>query len=183
MKSCDILDEKNKLLKKISNEIVFPLKDKEKTAIKNMLKYLKNSQIEKIAEKENLRPGMGLAAVQIGILKRFFVIVEELKREENEPQKFKNYIFINPKIISHSEEQIFAEEGEGCLSVNRDVEGIVLRHARIKLEYYDLEGNLNTLRARDELSIAIQHEIDHLNGILFFEKIEKEPIKNTTRSI
>jgi len=183
LKKLNILDERHKILYKKSIEVEFPLSKEEKKIIKEMLKYLRNSQIEEIATKENLRPGMGLSAVQLGHLKRYFVIVEELKRKENEPQIFKDYIIINPKITSYSEEQIYVEEGEGCLSVNRDVEGIVLRNARITLEYYDIEGNKNTLRARDELSIAIQHEIDHLNGILFFQKIEKNPIKNTTRCI
>ena len=69
--------------------------------------------------------------------------------------------------------------GEGCLSVNREVEGIVPRYARVTVEYQDLDGNKQTVRVREEISIAFQHEIDHLNGILFVDKIDpKDPFKN-----
>ena len=68
---------------------------------------------------------------------------------------------------------VAAEAGEGCLSVNREVEGQVLRYARVTVEGYDLEGNKIKIRAREDLSIAFQHEIDHLNGILFFDRIDK----------
>ena len=182
----DILDESDKRLKKIRKDVVFPLDKNDKDTIDDMLLYLKKSQIEEIAEKEDLRPGMGLAAIQLGIEKRYFVVVEEQDREENDPQTFKNYVLINPTIISYSEEMIYADAGEGCLSVNRDVEGIVPRHARITVEAYDIDGNKFKIRAREELSIAFQHEIDHLNGILFFEKIDKDnPYKgeNTMRAI
>ena len=139
-----------------------------------MITYLTMSQIEEYSEKYNLRAGMGLAYVQIGIPKRIFVIVEELEEGE-----FKNYIVINPKIISHSEEEIYVGEGEGCLSVNREVEGIVPRYARITVEAQDLDGNPYKIRVREDISVAFQHEIDHLNGILFVDKIDKKnPYKN-----
>jgi peptide deformylase len=169
-----ILDEKEKILHTISKEVSFPLSKEDKKVIKDSLDYLKMSQIKEYYEKYDLRPGMGLSLVQLGIPKRIFVIVEEL--DENE---FRNYIVINPKIISHSEELIYVGEGEGCLSVNRDVPGIVPRYARMKVEYQDLDGNINTIRVREDISVAFQHEIDHLNGILFVDKIDKKnPFKN-----
>ena len=82
-------------------------------------------------------------------------------------------------MISHSEELIYASEGEGCLSVNRDVEGIVPRYARVTFTGYDLDGKEIKYRAREELAIAFQHEMDHLNGILFVDHIDpKNPFKN-----
>ena len=69
---------------------------------------------------------------------------------------------------------IYVEEGEGCLSINRECEGIVPRHARVTVEGYDIDGNKIKIRAREELAIAFQHEIDHLNGILFIDKIDKK---------
>ena len=72
----------------------------------------------------------------------------------------------NPKIVSYSNEMIAAEAGEGCLSVNREVEGHVKRHARVTIEGYDLDGNKIKIRAREELAIVFQHEIDHFEGIL-----------------
>ena len=169
-----ILDEKNKLLHQKSKDVIFPLSDKDKKNIEDMLLYLKMSQIDEYNKKYNLRAGMGLAYPQIGILKRIFVIVEEL-----EDHTFKNYVVINPKIKSQSEELIYVGEGEGCLSVNREVEGIVPRNARITVEAYDIEGNPYTIRVREDIAVAFQHEIDHLNGILFVDKINKQnPYKN-----
>lgn len=169
-----ILDEFDKRLRLISEEVTFPLAKEDKENINKMLEYLKISQIEEWREKYNLRAGMGLSYVQIGIPKRIFVVVDEV--EENE---FENYILINPKIISNSEELIYVGEGEGCLSVNREVEGIVPRYARITVEAQDIEGKPFTIRVREDLSIAFQHEMDHLNGILFVDKIDpKNPYKN-----
>ena len=131
LKTKDILDEKDKRLRQVSKEVLFPLSKKDKELIDSMIEYLKNSQIEEIAEKYDLRPGMGLAAVQLGVLKRFFVVVDEIDEGE-----FDTYIIINPRIISNSLEQIYVESGEGCLSVNRPVDGIVPRFARVTVEAY-----------------------------------------------
>ena len=87
-----ILDEKEKILHKKSKEVTFPLSDEDKKIINDSLEYLKMSQIKEYYEKYDLRPGMGLSLVQLGILKRIFVIVEEY-----EEKKFRNYIIINPK--------------------------------------------------------------------------------------
>ena len=172
-----ILDEKNKLLHQKSKEITFPMDDKDKKMLEDMLTYLEMSQIEKYSEKYNLRPGMGLAFVQVGVLKRAFVICNE-----NDEGTFDKYIVINPEIISMSEEMIYVGEGEGCLSINRDVEGIVPRHARITVKAYDENGNEFTMRVREDLSIAFQHEIDHLDGIMFPDRIDpKFPYKDADK--
>lgn len=114
LRNKDILDEKNKLLRQTSKEVTFPMEQDDLVAIDKMIEYLKNSQIEEIAEKYNLRPGMGMAAVQIGILKRFFTVVYE--KDDGE---FDVYVVVNPKITSTSTEKIYVEDGEGCLSINR----------------------------------------------------------------
>ena len=174
LKMKDILDEKEKVLHQKSDDVVFPLSSDIKKTINDMIELLTNSQIPELAEKYNLRPGMGLAAVQLGIKKRFFVVVHEY-----DEGKFDNYVIINPKIISTSEEMIYVGEGEGCLSVNRETVGIVPRHARITLEAYDEEGRKIKVRGREELAIAFQHEIDHLDGIIFTDRIDKnDPFKN-----
>ena len=164
LKTKDILDEKDKRLRQVSKEVEFPLTQKDKDLINTMIKYLHDSQIEELAEKYDLRPGMGMAAVQLGVLKRYFVVVNEIDEGE-----FETYILINPKIISNS-----LELGEGCLSVNRAVEGIVPRYARVTMEAYDMEGRKIHVRAREELAIAMQHELDHLNGIIFTDHIDKK---------
>ena len=169
-----IYDEKDKILRTISKEVVFPLEQKSKDLIFNAIKYLEASQDDNLAEKYNLRAGMGLAFIQMGIPKRIFVIANK-----NDDNSFEEHIIINPEIISQSEELIYVGEGEGCLSINRPVEGIVPRHARVTINYYDIDGNKKTIRVREEIAIAFQHEIDHLNGILFVDHIDKKnPYKN-----
>ena len=167
-KKLKILDEKNKILREISKEVTEPLTKEEKETINQIRLNLKYSQIENLSKKYDLRPGMGLAFPQIGILKRIIVIVYEY-----EEGKFENYVVVNPKIVSNSTEIIAAEAGEGCLSVNREVDGHVPRYARVTVEGLDTDGNKITIRAREDLSIAFQHEIDHLNGILFYDRIDK----------
>lgn len=168
-KKLNILDEKDKRLRLQSIDATFPLSKEEKKLIQRSIDELTYSQIEEYAEKYELRPGMGLAFPQLGINKRIIIIVHEV-----EQGIFDNYVFINPKIISYSEEIIAAEAGEGCLSVNRDVDGHIPRYARVTVEGFDEDGNKIKVRAREELSIAFQHEIDHLNGILFFDRINKD---------
>lgn len=168
-KKLDILDEKDKRLRSISDEVTLPLPKDEKKLIQKMIDHLTFSQIEEYEKKYNLRPGMGLAFPQLGINKRIIVVVNEV--EEN---TFENYVFINPIIVSNSTEIIAAEAGEGCLSVNREVDGHVPRYARVTVEGFDEDGNRIRVRAREDLSIAFQHEIDHLDGIMFYDRIDKK---------
>lgn len=169
-----ILDESNKILRKKSIDVTFPLSDDLKKLIDDSLTYLEMSQMDEYIEKYDLRAGMGLSFVQIGILKRIFVISEEL-----DDGTFKRYILINPKVISKSEELIYVGEGEGCLSINRPVEGIVPRNARITVEAYDINGHKFKIRVREDIAVAFQHELDHLDGILFVDRIDKKnPYKN-----
>ena len=167
-KKLNILDEKDKRLRLLSDEVTFPLSNEYKKIIQQIIDHLTYSQIEEYSKKYNLRPGMGLAFPQLGINKRIIVIVEEV-----DDGVFDNYVVINPKIVSNSVEMIAAEAGEGCLSVNREVEGHVKRYARVTVEGFDEDGNKIKVRAREDLSIAFQHEIDHLNGILFYDRIDK----------
>ena len=170
----DIIDEKDKRLRTVSKDVEFPLSKKDKETIDLMIEFLRNSQIPELSEKYDLRPGMGLSAIQLGIAKRFFVVVDEV-----EEGQFETYVLINPKIISNSMEKIYVELGEGCLSINREVEGIVPRYARVTMEAYDMEGRKIHVRAREELAICFQHELDHLNGILFIDHIDpKNPFKD-----
>ena len=174
----NILDEKNKLLHTISKEVTFPMDEKDIKLIKDAITYLEMSQDEDIAEKYDLRPGMGLAFIQLGVPKRIFVIANK----DEDTGKFEEHIIINPIITSQSEELVYVGEGEGCLSVNRPVDGIVPRCARITVDYQDIDGNKKTVRVREDIAIAFQHEIDHLNGILFTDKIDKnDPFKNQNK--
>ena len=170
-----ILDESNKVIHQKSSDVTFPLKEETKKLINDALDYLEMSQIEEYSEKYDLRPGMGLSFVQLGLLERIFVVSEDLG-----DNKFNRYVVINPKVVSQSTEMIYVGEGEGCLSVNRDVEGIVPRHARITVDAFDENGKEFTIRVREDMAVAFQHELDQLDGILFVDKIDKKnPYKNS----
>ncbi len=173
----EILDEKDPRLHQISKEVTFPLDDETKKLIDDALTYLELSQDEEISEKYNIRPGMGLSFCQIGIMKRIFVV-----SEDNGDGTFDRHVVINPEMISHSEELIYVGEGEGCLSINRPTEGIVPRYARCTFKAYDENGDQYQIRVREDISVAYQHELDHLNGILFVDKIDpKDPYKNKNK--
>ena len=104
--------------------------------------------------------GVGLAAPQIGVLKNMAVISVD---DEN---VFK---MINPKIISHSDEKILWNEG--CLSVP-GVYSDVERFAEVEVEYINIYGNSVKMHADNLLGVCIQHELDHLNGVLFIDRID-----------
>lgn len=133
------------------------------------MQLLKNSQDPVISKKYGLRAGVGLSANQIGLDKRMVVTYFNDKKGE-----FYEYTLINPKITSTSQSMIYLPQSEGCLSVDREIKGYVPRYERIKMKAYDVEGNpLNPLNLRFKWFPA-QHELDHLNGILFYDRINGE---------
>ena len=110
-------------------------------------------------------PGIGLAAVQIGILKRLIVI--DITKEEEK----KNPLFlVNPEIISQSKNKTIYEEG--CLSLPGQF-AEVERPSECFIKYLDYQGEQKELKATGLLATCIQHEIDHLNGVLFIDYLSK----------
>jgi peptide deformylase len=109
--------------------------------------------------------GIGLAAIQIGVAKRILVIDLDQKEGNKNPRAF-----INPKITWASEEMATYEEG--CLSVP-EIWDDVERPARVKCEYLDIDGKPQTLEADGLLATCLQHEMDHLNGVLFIEHLSR----------
>ncbi|MGN7176106.1 peptide deformylase [Paenibacillus sp. FSL R5-0490] len=175
----DIVREGDPILREVTKEVTMPLTEEDRGTLIAMMQYLKNSQDPAPAKKYGLRPGIGLSANQIGLNKRMFTAY--FTNEKGEPQE--HYV-INPKIISHSVGVIFLPEGEGCLSVDRDVKGYVPRYERIKVKAYNLDGEEVTLRFKGIPSIIMQHEIDHLNGIMFYDRIDKnDPFKVPENSV
>ncbi|MBP2240916.1 peptide deformylase [Cytobacillus eiseniae] len=164
----DIVKEGSAILRRKTEEVKMPVSNEDKAALLCMLQYLKNSQDPNIAKKYQLRPGSGLSANQIGLDKCMFAALFEDKQKDGE------YMLINPKIISHSLNMIYLPQGEGCLSVDREVNGLVPRYERIKIKAYDLTGKELIYKFKGYGSIVIQHEIDHLNGIMFYDRINKE---------
>lgn len=119
-------------------------------------------------------PGIGLAAPQIGVSKRIFVLDVDYSREETSEgsgefvlDNFNPMIFINPKFIYEVGETTYQE---GCLSLPGVYED-VKRFENIKIEYQDTDGNTHQLDADELLAICIQHENDHLNGIVFIDRL------------
>ena len=108
--------------------------------------------------------GVGLAAPQIGVNKQLLVIDEDPENEDNPP-----LILINPKILKYSDEM--AKGQEGCLSIP-GVYLDVIRPAAIEVSFKDESGKPRKLKADDLLARIIQHEMDHLQGVLFVDRVE-----------
>ncbi len=150
-------------------------------SVKNIIQYpnkvllKKSKKIENLVEAKNIAkdlldtlnaskiPGAGLAAPQIGISKNICVV-----RKFYNKDKYKDIVLINPNILKTSKELV--NSLEGCLSIE-DTYGYVYRHKKIKIEYTNLQGIKKTLKAEGFLSRVIQHEMDHLEGILFIQKL------------
>jgi len=165
----NIVREGHPSLRKVAEEVTLPPTEEDIQTLNKMLDFLKNSQDEEISEKYNLRAGVGLAAPQLGINKRLIAI-----HFVDQNEKVHSYQLINPKILSHSVENAYLGSGEGCLSVDRNVEGYVVRYARITVQAIGIDGKPIKIRLRDYPAIVFQHEIDHLNGIMFFDHINKK---------
>lgn len=114
-------------------------------------------------------PAAGLSAVQVGVLKRVFIARDFVyTKNDQELLSITDTVFINPKIISLGK----AEEldWEGCLSIP-EYYGMVMRSKKVKVKYTDLDGKEQRLTATDFLARVIQHEMDHLEGVLFTSKV------------
>ena len=110
-------------------------------------------------------PGVGLAAIQVGVPKRVITADTAKKDEPKQPQ-----VFINPEIVWSSEEKNTYEEG--CLSIPEYYEEVE-RPAQVKVRFTDLDGKAHEVEANGLLATVLQHEIDHLNGVLFIDHISK----------
>ena len=143
-----IIEAPDQLLRTIS-KTVSGVDDELRTLMDNMLATMYDA------------PGIGLAAIQVGVAKR--VIVMDISKDEDEPEP---RFFINPEITWKSDEMTTYKEG--CLSVPEQYADIE-RHAQCTIKHLDYHGNEIILEADDLLSICIQHEMDHLEGILFID--------------
>jgi peptide deformylase len=165
----DIIRDGHPTLRQVAAEVPMPPSDEDKRVLNELLEYVINSQIEEIAAEYGLRGGIGLAAPQINVSKRMIAV-----HVHDDKGKLYSYALFNPKIVSHSVEQSYLLSGEGCLSVDESIPGYVPRHARVTVKGYDVDGNEVKLRLKGMPAIVFQHEIDHLNGIMFYDHIDKE---------
>jgi len=152
--------------------------------VNKMHEYLVLSQNEEFATKNKIREGVGLAAPQIGKNIRALCVYFEEKDDEGNVINVVDHRLINPRIISESV-KLCRLGGEGCLSVDEPHEGYVYRHYRIIVDAYDVkEGKQVQFTACGYESIVLQHEIDHLNGVLFYDHInQNDPFQEIPGSI
>lgn len=163
----DIVRDGHSALRAKSVDVDIPPSQEDVETLRLMKEFLINSQNDEIAEKYHLRAGVGLAAPQIGINKRLIAIYFHYDDE------LYNFQLINPKIISHSVEMACLAGGEGCLSVDEVIEGYVPRYKRVTVQAFDQDGEKVKLRLKGYPAVVIQHEIDHLNGIMFYDHINQ----------
>src|SRR5262245_61924454 len=121
--------------------------------------------IEDMFESMYEAPGIGLAAIQVGTPKRIITMDLAKKEEPRKPQ-----VFINPEILWTSPEK--ATHEEGCLSIPEFYDDVE-RPAQVKVKYLDLEGKSQEVLAEGLFATCLQHEIDHLNGVLFIDHLSK----------
>ncbi|MBO0456226.1 peptide deformylase [Enterococcus hulanensis] len=173
----DIIREGHPTLRAVAKEVPIPPTAEDLELGKEMLQFLKNSQDPVKAEELNLRGGVGLAAPQLDISKRI-IAVHVPSVDPEKPENGISTVMYNPKILSHSVQEACLGEGEGCLSVDREVPGYVVRAARITVSYFNAEGEKHKIRLKNYNAIVVQHEIDHINGIMFYDHIdEKNPLQ------
>ena len=171
----DIIDDNNPIVRKISEPVPLPLTEEDEKLLLDMHQFVVNSQDEEIAEKYDLRPAVGIAAVQVGVLKRMCAIHFVDYDDEGNIKKTYSYALANPRIVSYTEKQAYLKDGEGCLSVDYPVDGVVPRHAKVTVKGYDaLTKKEITIVGRGFLSMCLQHELDHFDGKLFYDHINKE---------
>lgn len=167
----DLILDPNPILREKCEKVNFPLSEEDRRLYDGLREYVINSLDEELVEKYDLSPAVGIAAPQVGQTKQMCAIYIE-----NENGKaICDIVLINPRIIAHSVEQTYLENGEACLSIKDEHRGLIHRYSYIKVRYQDLEGNTKTVEVNDFMAVAFQHEIDHLNGILFYDHID--PVK------
>lgn len=167
-----IYDDKHYTLRARAELVAMPLGKEDEILALEMLKHIEQSQDEEFAAANNLRAGVGLAAPQVGVSKRI-IVVHFIDEEEI----YTTHVLVNPKIVTNSVKKAYISTGEGCLSVKEDYPGRVYRSYRITVEAYDvLKKAMVKIIAKGYEAIVLQHEIDHLNGVLFYDHINPDNI-------
>lgn len=171
----DIVKEGNQILRNESAKVSLPLSNADFNCLKGLYEYVVISSMDDLVKQYDIRPGVGIAAPQVGVNKRMFAMNAVDFLDEKQPR----YLFaiINPTIIQKSKEMTYLPGGEGCLSVDRATDGLVTpRHYAItaKCSIYDFNTNkikTVTLKLEGYPAIVFQHEYDHLDGILYTDKM------------
>lgn len=167
----DIIREGHPTLTRRAMPVLMPISDDDRQTVFSLMQYVINSQNEESAEKYGLRPGVGLAAPQINVSRRMFAM-----HMHDEDGKLHSLLVVNPVITNRSEEMVYLNGGEGCLSVDRITEGITPRHLSITYvaHTYDIKSNsfvVTTDTLTGYAATVFQHEYDHLDGIMYTSKL------------
>lgn len=165
-----IIKDSDPLIRKPSEKVSLPLSQEDHELLMNMLQYVRDSIDPIKAQELNLRPAVGISAVQIGVLKQLVAVSIDYGEDGKS-----EYALVNPRIVSHSVRNAYLKNGEGCLSVANEHEGHVFRHARITVKAFDALKNCEvTFKVSGYEAIVLQHEIDHLSGHLFYDRIDSD---------
>lgn len=155
----EIIQFPNDILKQVSEEVKFPLSKSDQKLIDDMLEVLQ-SDAEHYA---------GLSAVQVGELRRICICQRYDKRTEDSDPEW--LVMVNPEVYSRSDRMV--ERWDGCLSVKHgDLFAKTTRADRVSVDYYDRNGRQHRLKAKGFFSHVVQHELDHLDGILFMKYVD-----------
>lgn len=161
-----IVTDEDPRIRNKCEDIHLPISMSDKKEIEKLVSYIDACYYGK-EKKYDIRGGVAMAAIQIGFLKNVIYLHFD-DEEENE----RHWLLANPKIIESSYDKSYLNNGEGCLSVPQDHEGIVPRSEFIKVEAFDLINNRPiTIEVGGYSAIVLQHEIDHLSGILYYDRI------------
>jgi len=174
-----IIKDDNPIMREKSADVQLPLSMEDRELLTRLYTYVDESTDPELAEQKGLRPAVGIAAIQVGIPKKMCAVICEDDKSTEENPIWHCYALANAKIISYSAKQAYLKAGEGCLSVEGQHQGYVVRSARIKVKAYDLfQDKEIIIRASGYPAIVLQHEIDHFDGILFYDRINKlDPFK------
>ena len=169
----DIITDKDIKIREKSEDVKLPLDREDRELAQSLLDYVVNSTDEELQEENALKPAVGISAIQIGIPKRILAIAYKEEDEEGEGEEVR-YLLANAKIIRHAVRTVYLKGGEGCLSVEDEHEGFVQRAYKVTIRAYDILAEAEVvIEAEEYLAIVLQHEIDHFNGILYYDHINK----------
>ena len=170
----DIITDKDTKIREKSQEVKLPLNAEDEELAKALFEYVVNSTDEQLQEENDLKPAVGISAVQIGTPKKILAIAYDEEDEEGNKTGEVRYLLANAKIIRNTVRTVYLAGGEGCLSVEDDHEGYVQRAYKITVKAYDILAKAEVLiEAEEYLAVVLQHEIDHFNGILYYDRINK----------
>lgn len=176
----DITEKGNKLKEKCV-DVQLPMVEADKSTADRLKLYIDTACDPVEGPKLGLQPGVGIAAPQIRINKRMFYIKYPLP-VKNGKRRYKEYLFVNPILKPIGDKTSYLYGGEGCLSIKDRVAGIVPRHFKINIKAYDyLQDKIISMDCSGYLAIVLQHEFDHLNGVLYPERINKKDIWHTEK--